>query len=249
MFKQLLSDNRVFAGIVCLLVFIAAGLVYLDHVKSQANRDVQRTQENVKQWNARRNPQAQTEAGGHYHPDGTFHVGPHESDAPSETATTPVAPQTDTTAATPQGDISARMWTGKPLRETLSPGTLSDADFRARDAEIQRLSAERTALNRRGESKVTHVRKLLKEDDEISRQRKALRAERAALPPKADRTAEEQARYDALFKQSLELSDRSRELSAESKALIAETEQLFEKVDTLSEQIEVLRAQRRKTDD
>ena len=84
MLKQLLSDNRIFTAAVCLLVFIAGGLLYLQTVKQEGRRAVQRTQEIVEQ---RQTPQPQTQpaetGGGHYHPDGTYHVGPHEAETPA----------------------------------------------------------------------------------------------------------------------------------------------------------------------
>ena len=85
MWKQLLSDNRLFTAAVCLLVFIAGGLLYLQTVKQEAKRDVQRTQEIVEQ---RQTPQPQTQpaetGGGHYHADGTYHAEPHQTPAPTE---------------------------------------------------------------------------------------------------------------------------------------------------------------------
>ena len=92
MFKQLLSDNRLFIPAVCLLVFIAGGLIYLIVVKSHARRDVQRTQKIVAQ---RSNPQTgeiepQPAPGGHYHADGTYHVGSHEP--PQTTGSPPTLP-------------------------------------------------------------------------------------------------------------------------------------------------------------
>ncbi len=44
MFKQLFSNDRILGVLVCVLVFIAAGLLYLIRVKSEALRDVQRLQ-------------------------------------------------------------------------------------------------------------------------------------------------------------------------------------------------------------
>ncbi len=100
MFKQLSSDNRIFAGLVGLLVFIAAGLIYLNAVKRQGARDIQRTQESVKELQTRQT-ERQTATDGHYHPDGTYHAGPHEAHTPSETTTPATSP---TPGATPQTD-------------------------------------------------------------------------------------------------------------------------------------------------
>ena len=49
MLKQLLDDNRIFSALVCVLVFIASGLLYLQTVKQKGRRAVQHTQENVQQ--------------------------------------------------------------------------------------------------------------------------------------------------------------------------------------------------------
>ena len=85
MFKQLLSDNRLFTAAVCLLVFIAGGLLYLQTVKQEANRDVQRTQEIVKQQlppktEAKPLPPGETAETGHWHGD-VWHTGRHDSPA------------------------------------------------------------------------------------------------------------------------------------------------------------------------
>ncbi len=44
MFRQLFSNDRILGVLVCVLVFIAAGVLYLIRVKSEALRDVQRLQ-------------------------------------------------------------------------------------------------------------------------------------------------------------------------------------------------------------
>ena len=143
MFKQLLSDKRIFYGLVCFLVFIAAGLVYLNHVKSQANRDVQRTQESVEQHQTPK-PEAEPATGGHSHPDGTFHAQPHsahipsaavETDAPRRTGVSPGAPAVSKPvpphlSTTPQAASVG----------TLDPQTQKKVDKLY--AEVDRLSAE-----------------------------------------------------------------------------------------------------------
>lgn len=81
MLKQLLSNNRIFGGLVCLLVFIAAGMIYLQSVKRPASLDLPRTK-----------PEGQIQpapGGGHFHSDGTYHAEPHEPQSPS-VSTTPV---------------------------------------------------------------------------------------------------------------------------------------------------------------
>ena len=90
MLKQLLSDNRLFTAAVCLLVFVAGGLIYLQSVKHQATRDVQRTQESVKQQlppkteaqpaRPKPPPPGETAESGHWHGD-VWHTGRHDSPA------------------------------------------------------------------------------------------------------------------------------------------------------------------------
>ena len=135
MFKRLLSDNRLFYGLVCLLVFIAGGVIYLQVVKSHARRDVQRTQKSVKQRYTPQTGEAEPQSaeGGHYHSDGTYHVGSHESETPS--ATPPTTPQPtqsreavnvaqvrppvpDVAAATPSQQPSPQTPASTPTSET-----------------------------------------------------------------------------------------------------------------------------------
>lgn len=245
MFKQLLSDNRIFAGLVCLLVFIAVGLVYLNRVKRQSARDIQRTQERVKRLETRQT-EAQPDSGGHYHPDGTYHAGPHETHTPS-VSMPDAKPET---AGNGETDISGRMWTGTPLRETLAPGTLSDAEFRARDAEIQRLHAEYKALERRTDRRISQVRKL--HDEQLLTlipQRNAIREERRAVRANESLAeAEKEQRLAALDKQYNELVAVMDAKMDTSRALNAEATHLSEELKGLSEQIAVLRAQRRKSE-
>ena len=84
MFKKLLSDNRIFGAIVCVLVFIAGGLLYVQFVQRQASRDIQRTQDILEQRDTPQTGEAepQTEAGGHFHADGTWHAEPHAPATP-----------------------------------------------------------------------------------------------------------------------------------------------------------------------
>ncbi|MCG9132996.1 hypothetical protein J5I95_15070 [Candidatus Poribacteria bacterium] len=93
MLNRLFSDTRLFGAIVCGIVFIAAGLLYLQIVKNDAARDVQRTQERLQQ---RENPSpaepepqtappkppppGETAESGHWHGD-QWHTGQHDSPA------------------------------------------------------------------------------------------------------------------------------------------------------------------------
>ena len=225
MLKQLLDDNRIFSALVCVLVFIASGLLYLQTLKHQAKRDVQRTQENVQQMQT---PQPQTQpaetGGGHYHPDGTYHVGPHDAHTPPAT-TTPATPQTGTTT-TP--DPKTVTWTGKPLREMSSPDTLSPEERKARDAKIQKLNTEIEALRRLSASRINQASKL---NDEhlliLTPKRDAIEAEIDALRADTSLSAAEKQRLRAaLDKQYDELTavmtakmDKSRALNNEGRML------------------------------
>ena len=248
MFKQLLSDNRIFGGLVCVLVFVAGGLIYLQTVKRQTTQDIQRTQERLKQ---RDNPQTgkaepQTAEGdGHYHADGTYHAESH--DTPPAASSTTTGPS-QTRRETSQTDLTARTWTGTPLREVSSPDLLSPSERKARDAKIQRLKAEYEALERVTDPLITQTTKLSDERDELRRKRNEISAEMDALPPEADRTAEEQAHDDALLKQWVELGDRSRAIGVKSKALIAEAMRGSEKLKAISAEIAELRRKRRKSE-
>ena len=93
MLKQLLSDNRIFSALVCVLVFIAGGLLYLQTVKQEGRRAVQRTQEIVEQRQTPKveesappkpPPPGETSESGHWHGD-VWHAEPHD---------TPVKPPT-----------------------------------------------------------------------------------------------------------------------------------------------------------
>ena len=247
MFKHLLSDTRIFYGLVCLLVFIAGGVIYLQVVKSHARRDVQRTQKLVEQ---RDPPQMgdvapQSAEGGHYHPDGTYHVGSHDAETSSATPPTPLQP--GATVSTP--DPKSVMWTGQPLRETSSPDLLSPEDIKARDAKIQKLKTEYEALARINEPMITQVIKLGEERDELFRQREALTAEVDAIRANAELSAEEKERLEApLFKQSGELGDRSRAIGAEAKALNEEAIRLGDRQKEITAELQALRGKRRKSE-
>ena len=108
MFKKFLSDNRIFGGIVCVLAFIAGGLLYLQFVQRQASRDIQRAQDILEQRDNLQTGEAepQTEASGHFHADGTWHTEPH---AP----TTPNTPPNAVTADTQVSSLDERPNTSK----------------------------------------------------------------------------------------------------------------------------------------
>ena len=134
MLKNLLSDNRIFGAIVCLLVFIAGGLLYLQVVKSQARRDVQRTQERLKQRSTPQTGEAEPQSaeGGHYHADGTYHVGSHEAETPSVSAT-PATPQSreavnSAQVRTPVTDVAAANPSQQPTQQPPASTPMSETD-------------------------------------------------------------------------------------------------------------------------
>ena len=90
MLKRLLSDTRPFAAIVCVLVCVGGGLVYLTIVKQQTAPDVKVTRERLQQPSSEIQtpltevPVGDTSQGGHFHEDGTWHAEPHETDAAAQ---------------------------------------------------------------------------------------------------------------------------------------------------------------------
>ena len=87
MLKSLFS-NRLFLGALAFFVLmIVGGTLYLRHIKRQGQIELERTQERLKQWEAQQKqtekvPEGDTAQGGHFHADGTWHPGPHETEAP-----------------------------------------------------------------------------------------------------------------------------------------------------------------------
>ncbi len=246
MLKQLLDDNRIFSALVCVLVFIAGGLLYLQTVKQEGRRAVQRTQEIVEQRQTSQTGEVapQSAPGGHYHPDGTYHVGPHEAETPS--VTTPTPPQTGAT----QTDITARAWTGQPLRETSSADLLSPEESKARDAKIQKLTAEYEALKRVSQPMTTQAMKL---NDEnlltIMPKQDAILAELSAVRADESLSAEEKERLTAaLDKQYDELMAVKKANREKSRALNQEAIRLLEKQGTILEELNILRGKRRKSE-
>ena len=93
MFKQLLSDNRIFGALVCVIVFVAGGLLYLNAVKRQAAQEPIKIYKPVAVETKPKPPPPGASANGHWHGD-EWHDAPHE---PQETA--PAAPVVVTPAA------------------------------------------------------------------------------------------------------------------------------------------------------
>ncbi len=88
MFKDLFS-NRLFIGALAFFVLCVCGsLLYMQHVEKQSARESAAHEERLKQFTERETRQptkgvssvaAQTEQVGHFHSDGTFHAGAHET--------------------------------------------------------------------------------------------------------------------------------------------------------------------------
>ena len=87
MLKDLFSNRLFIGGLVFFIFCVAVSLFYMQYVQRMDAEKLAETQERVKQWNERQNPQqTETEADvaeqtpqGHVHADGTFHAEPHET--------------------------------------------------------------------------------------------------------------------------------------------------------------------------
>ncbi len=81
-----LFRNRLFIGaLVFFVLMVVSGTLYLRHNERQGQIELERTQERLKQWEAQQKqtpkvPEGDTSQDGHFHADGTFHVGPHETE-------------------------------------------------------------------------------------------------------------------------------------------------------------------------
>ena len=90
MFKDLLRNRLFMGGLVFFVLFVSGGLLYLSHVKRTTERDLARSRELLKQWEASQQQQQQTEnaqapvgdtsQGGHWHGD-EWHAEPHTTPA------------------------------------------------------------------------------------------------------------------------------------------------------------------------
>ena len=104
MLNRVLSNNRVFGAVVCVLVFIAAGLLYLQSAKREVARDVPPLRETVKPQQPPRTGAQPPEAsqGGHFHEDGAWHAGPHEIPETRSPGASPEARDADSATPLPQ---------------------------------------------------------------------------------------------------------------------------------------------------
>ena len=80
-----LFSNRLFIGALAFFVLmVVSGTLYLRHIERQGQIELER----LKQWEAQQKqtekvPEGDTsQGGGHVHSDGTWHPGPHETEAP-----------------------------------------------------------------------------------------------------------------------------------------------------------------------
>ena len=79
--------NRLFVGALAIFIFCVGGsLLYMQHVTQQGEKELAETQARVSQWNEKQKPITaetpvveQPTEGGHFHADGTFHAGSHET--------------------------------------------------------------------------------------------------------------------------------------------------------------------------
>ena len=80
-----LSTNRLFVGALAFFVLmVVSGTLYLRHIERQGQITLERTQERIKQWQASQKQtekvtEGNTSQGGHFHADGTWHDGPHDT--------------------------------------------------------------------------------------------------------------------------------------------------------------------------
>ncbi len=232
MLKQLLSDKRILCGFICVLVLVVGGVVYERSVKQQARRDIRRTEKIVKERQRQETGSQPTESG-HYHSDGTYHTGSHEAPA----GTTAPSEEGKKSGIAPERVI----WTGKPLREVSAPDPLSPAERKARNAKIQALNIQIQKLRGVTEAKTVECDERIKASSKILREREAISAELDAFLVAEDRTAEEQARFDALLKQYLELRNLFHEKHAIAKQTLEEKRTLLENLYRLETDRDALR--------
>ena len=87
MFRNLLASKPFMGAVIFFFLIVGGSLLYMQHVDRQTARELAEVQDRVKQWNKRQNQQPTAEApvveqpkqDGHFHEDGTFHAGPHET--------------------------------------------------------------------------------------------------------------------------------------------------------------------------
>ena len=194
MFKQLLSDKRIFGAIVCVIVFVAGGLLYLNAVKQKAARDVQRTQETITQLQTPKteaqpqNPIVSETEHGHTHADGTFHAQPHDVpvdrpvlpplEAPAKPQETPkfVKPAPDTQHITIAEQVAASG--DVPDRSTLE--AMTDEQLR----ELSVTSSEKT--RELSPQKNNAIREWAKTVNDLTRHAKTREERDAILAQHAD---------------------------------------------------------------
>ncbi len=234
MLKQLLSDKRILCGFICALVLVVTSLVYQGSVKRQVHRDIQRTEKIVKE-RQRQETGSQPTENGHYHSDGTYHTGSHET--PS--GMTAPSKEVERSGIAPESVI----WTGKPLREVSAPDPLSPAERKARNAKIQALNTEIKQLVRATRAHMHKYNEQVDKYPKIRQEIKAISTELDTFPAAEDRTTEQQTRYDTLLKRYLELENLADEVLTIANEMREESRQLLENLDPLETELSALRRQ------
>ena len=146
MLKQVLLNPRIFGGVVCALVFSAAGLLYIQSAKRKVARDVPPLQETAKPQHP---PQtgaqpSGTSQGGHWHAEGTYHAGPHVPQQQGSTGTLPQAGEPRDRGMSVDGPNS----TGPPESQTATPEKPKPLTP-AEGTELKALTAEHVADRQR----------------------------------------------------------------------------------------------------
>ncbi len=118
MLKNLFS-NRLFMGaLACFILMVVSGTLYLRYIKRQGQIELERTQERLKQWEAKQKqtekapiaptekvPEGEKPQDGHIHADGTLHAEPHE------------APMESPLVVQPKSDVSAPIGSEPPFHD------------------------------------------------------------------------------------------------------------------------------------
>lgn len=133
MLKELFS-NRLFIGALAFFILsVVGGMLYISHVEKQGAEELARDEARVKQLADKQQPQptakapvGDTSQGGHFHEDGTWHEGPHE---------TPSLAEVDTSTPVQGSDISApHRVSDKGAGNPLPYGNVDIRDFEATKA-------------------------------------------------------------------------------------------------------------------
>ncbi len=132
MLKDLFS-NRLFIGALAFFILsVVGGTLYISHVEKQSVEELATDEDRVKQLTEKQQqptakaPVGDTSQGGHFHEDGTWHEGPHE---------TPSLAEVDTSTPVQGSDISApHRVSDKGAGNPLPYGNVDIRDFEATKA-------------------------------------------------------------------------------------------------------------------